>query len=328
MHDARIPVSFLMRWRGRMLPLRIPLYLTDGALLKRCQQIFGLVAFGVIASLIYRHREVALGLARSAEVLPIVYAGLVLAGLHAIIAIAFHWLHKSVGIERRVTDAMASYFMRLPARYLPGGIWHTVSRYVDIHANRPIDKRIVGVLFLAETGVVAVSGLLIAGIAAWIFLPAGSIGSRIAPLLLGAAAVLALILVAAARRANVRPHALDFSAAFVALAANWAGLGAAFALYAGALQGSSLANCASTVLASTYDVAATLGYVVVVAPQGWGVTELSFGSLKTCAADLPTSVAALTGFRVVAILADVGAYAAWNVAMLVPAAWRRRRALP
>jgi hypothetical protein len=296
------------------------------AVIKRCQQVFGLVALAVIAFLLYRHREIALSLAKSATAIPIICAALVLVGLHIVIAVGFHRLHRSVGVNRRLGDAMTSYFVRLPARYLPGGIWHTASRYADIHANQPIDRLTVGTLFVAETGVVALTGLLVAGIAARTFLPELSFGSQLAILLIAAATILTIVLAAAARRAKVYPHPAEFAAAVVLLAANWVGLGVAFVLYTRGLGGSSLASCDASIVATTYDMAATLGYITLIAPQGWGVTELSFGALKTCAADMPTSVAALTGFRIVAIIADAGAYAVWVLAMLGTRAWRQRHA--
>jgi len=293
--------------------------------LRYCQRVFALVAVCAISFLLYRYRHTAAGLARTADISFIAAAVMVLVTLHAVVAIAFNCLHRALHVHRRLTEAMASYFARLPARYLPGGIWHTVSRYIDIHAQHGVDKRTFGILFFAETGVVAITGLLLGGTAGLLYIPASGAVAHVAQIMLVAALALTFVLLVAAMRARVRPILAQSAIAIVILAVNWIGLGIAFALYAHALRTSAFATCGVGVLAATYDMAASLGYVTIFAPQGWGVTELSFGTLQTCGAELPETVSMMAGFRIVVLIADVFAFALGLSVATASARFKRQR---
>jgi len=292
--------------------------------LKHVQRAFLLAAVCAITVLVYRYRFQAADLVRTADLSLIAMGAIVLVVLHALVAAAFNCLHRALDVRRRLADTMASYFARLPARYLPGGVWHTVTRYIDIHAQQKVDKRTFGVLFLAETGTVAVSGLLIGSALGQFFITGSDLVTRVTQIMLAAGVVLAVVLWFAAARAGVRPRVTAFVVAVLAFGLNWIGLGIAFALYAHALHGGAFAMCGSAILASTYDIAASLGYVTIFAPQGWGITELSFGTLQTCGAKLPETVTALAGFRIVILIADVLAFSLGLALATVSARMRRR----
>ena len=70
--------------------------------------------------------------------------------VHLFVALGFHETQKALGLERRCILAISSYFWRLPARYLPGGIWQTLGRFHDIHAHLDVSKAFYVRLFVLE----------------------------------------------------------------------------------------------------------------------------------------------------------------------------------
>jgi hypothetical protein len=91
------------------------------------------------------------------------------------------------------------------------------------------------------------------------------------------------------------------------IALAWILAGTTFALVAGALAG----TCAPASLATSYVASASLGYVAVFAPQGWGISELALHLLLPCALDLALVLLSFLVFRVIGIGSDLLAVALW-----------------
>jgi hypothetical protein len=279
--------------------------------LRAFQRLFATLAIVAIAVLIVRHRDEVAALLHGVRVALVVAAGLIFALLHPLIAAAFHQIHLALGVRRAFPDALDSYLVRLPARYVPGGIWHSLSRYLDMRQASAASRGDLVRVFVAENGVVGVCGLALAGVALLLVhgLPdAQRVWGLVA---LGAALALAVALVVAKRFARVTIDARRIALAFALIAANWLSVSAAFALYAHALGDDALASCSLASVATSYLTAAAVGFVAVFAPQGWGVAEAVFATVQPCAAPVVVAVAALTGFRLVGLLADCALFVAW-----------------
>ena len=62
-----------------------------------------------------------------------IFAIFVWAPLHALAPILALALFKPAGVDISYRAAFLIHANRIPARYLPGGIWHTVGRVMDYH---------------------------------------------------------------------------------------------------------------------------------------------------------------------------------------------------
>ncbi|MCK7575573.1 MAG: hypothetical protein MZV65_47755 [Chromatiales bacterium] len=71
---------------------------------------------------------------------------------------------------------MKTHINRLPARYLPGGIWQTVSRAIDFSASGITTPVIMRVIFME----IAISAALAGFIGALLYLASESVASHMA----------------------------------------------------------------------------------------------------------------------------------------------------
>ena len=137
-------------------------------LLALAQRVFLVVALAVIAGFLIVHRE---ELAQALT--PIVLArcaacAIVLALIHPLIAVAFFLLQRHLGISVDFARSLGIYMRRIPARYLPGGIWHSAARYADLKLDAGVGGASLRRLFLAEVGLVATTGLIASGAGIWV----------------------------------------------------------------------------------------------------------------------------------------------------------------
>ncbi|MBN8726465.1 MAG: hypothetical protein J0H15_02010 [Xanthomonadales bacterium] len=280
-----------------------------GMLLRWGHRGFAAIAIAVITVYLLRNRVTVTDLAAAAQV-PLIAASIaVMALVHFLVVTGFHYAHRGLALKRPYRESLASYFVRLPARYVPGGIWHTAARYIDIRAQHVLPKRIFAQIFLVESCLVAASGLMVAGVASRIWFSHGDWVHEVGAMALMASIVLVFTMVIFARAFRIQLQSRNLLLSGASFSLHWIVVGIGFAVYARAFPGSELGTCSFGVLASAYQLAASLGYVAIFSPQGWGVTELVFGSLSTCNAPLVTSVAAITGFRLIGLVADLLAYA-------------------
>ena len=278
--------------------------------LRGTQVVFTFVAAVVVAIFLSLHLGELRTLFQSVEPGRIAAAGSVFAVVHILIASAFHQLQISLGVRKTYFESIDSYLRRLPARYIPGGVWHSASRYVDIHAENSVAGRDITRIFVVENGVVGATGLILAATAAWAVL--GSSPAYLAPIMMTVGIALCATLFAA--KSLTRTTVLwPMAAAGTALMSlEWIVASVAFAIFASGLGPTS--NCALPVLGSSYLIAAVTGFMALFAPQGWGITEAVFSFLQPCGSSALVGVTAIAGFRLLAFIADVLLFSVWLVA--------------
>jgi hypothetical protein len=195
---------------------------------------------------------------------------------------------------------------RLPARYLPGGVWQTVSRMVDLHALG-VTKAQLSVLVAMENLAPLATALVLGGFAAWFAagseLPASAI--VIVGMLIGASLPLGL-------RRFLRQAPLPLRHYLLALASMvvfWAVATASFISYWSAFPTMPL-MAGIPELAASYLLAWSAGFVAFFAPQGIGVFEAVAGLLLDGAVPLAGVAVMVAGFRAATLAGDGLAYAA------------------
>lgn len=281
-------------------------------LLALTQRVFLVCALTAIGVYLFRNAGTLRPLLSMGVLLHMAGGALVLAALHPLIGVAFFQLQRFAGIRIELETSLGVYMRRIPARYLPGGIWHSVARYADMKFDAGIDGRILRRLFMMEMALVAVSGLLACGLGLAVFSPRHPVFA-FAALQSGIGLAAASIAVVLAWRGGWKRLGLA-SALFLLI---WPATAGAFALIAQPMLGA----CAAPTVMATYLVAAVQGYLAIFAPQGWGVAEASYALLEPCHAGIPAVVAGFLLFRISAIAGDIVGYAGWAIVM------RRKRAL-
>lgn len=237
-------------------------------------------------------------------------AALIMCTLHPLIAISFYLLHKSMGMQRKLGRAFQSYFGRLIARFLPGGVWHSVMRYADLALEQSQSPKIVTV-FLFESALLASTGFLATGLA-------GLARSALAApffILEFTIGVISIIIFAFVWRWRFKKHGpVPFALAIFLMTAVWTGAAFAFAALTTTGAHAMLTGCSPLPIAAAYLGASSLGYVVVFAPQGWGVTEFVFALLRPCDIAPASAVTAVLSFRILSLACDGASFLSYQLA--------------
>jgi glycosyltransferase 2 family protein len=228
----------------------------------------------------------------------------------------FTWsVLRSMGATLTYRTAWLIHCRRLPARYLPGGVWHTVARYADLKAQQLSDRQLFTWVALENAlaaGVtLTVGGLVVHALApgsAWA--DAGAAAAAIA----GISLVALPFVLARMRRPELsalRPWAYLRHLAIVA--AFWCAAGGAFLAYFDALAGTPTTLGRAGVFGS-YLFAWGIGFVSFFAPQGLGVFEAVAGDLLKADLGWLSAAALVAGFRLVVLGADL---LAWGASLVI-----------
>lgn len=275
---------------------------------------FGLLAVGFLASFAWRSRATLAQVAATADPLLLGAAVALWALLHAVAPLFSVLMLRGFGRRLGYREAFAIHAGRLPAKYLPGGIWHSVARAGDYH-RAGLESRLVVAYLLIENvtsacGTLALGGVTVAALPA-VPVPTRALALAIAVSALAALALLPPLLGRFALPAGERLAWRGYGKGLVCLAGYLVLLGAAFSVF---LKGLSAAPAALSPIATggIYLFAWGVGFVALFAPQGIGVSELVAGHLLGGAMGLAAWMALLAGFRGVALLGDL---AAWLVSL-------------
>lgn len=246
-----------------------------------------------------------------------VVAAVMLAALHPLIALGFYQLQRFNGIAVDFPTSLGIYMRRIPARYVPGGVWHSVARLADMRWSGNVAASLLRRQFLTEMGVVACSGLLVCALGIWFFPETGVIRAvAVAQAATGSAVSLGIAVWLFGRAGSWR-----LGLALLLYFAIWLLAAVAFSVLSAGFDAHGH-GCDLSVTAGTYLVSAVQGYLAIFAPQGWGVTEASFSMLDPCARPLQQVLASFLMYRLSAIGGDVLGYAVWILAANLPVSSR------
>ncbi len=274
--------------------------------------VFGPLALAFMAFAVWNGRDVAGELITQVNPWLLAFLATAWAGLNTLTPLATAMVLRGLGADIGYRTALRIHLQRLPARYLPGGIWHTVSRVVDLRRLGVSNAQLSSLVLVENVLPLATAVLLGAGLAAL------STGHRIpVPALLAAGLLLLAALPWLQRRAPFRgDQPLAPSALAIAIAVFlifWLLAASLFAAYWWALQipGSGVGWLLP---ATIYLVAWSAGFVAVVAPQGIGVFEAAAGWMLKGDAPFTTMALLVAGYRLVTLAGDLMAYAGLRLA--------------
>lgn len=208
--------------------------------------------------------------------------------------------------------------MRLPAKYLPGGIWQSVARFaayqrMEIKSSDSMTILVAEHVFALGTSVALGASLLL-----W---ETRSLNAcRIAAGLL-ALSIIGLLFSSAWLQRNqnrARGASRWILKLLLSTCLFWILAAASFCVYWIAVFGNEAADL--RLVASCYLLSWAAGFVVIFSPQGLGVFEWTAAHLMSSTQPLSVVVTAVAGFRMVAIIGDM---ATW----LIGVALSRNRSL-
>jgi glycosyltransferase 2 family protein len=220
-------------------------------------------------------------------------------------------LGRTQAIDYRA--AFAVHALRLPAKYLPGGIWHMVGRLVDFsargHGRTSLIEFVLMENLVAAGFAICVGSTLLAITDATAWAPALTALALLAAVGLTCVPWAVKVFARADRILGTRRY-LEL---LVVAAAFWATAGTAFVVFVGAF-GPGLLPPAPAAIYGTYLFSWGAGFIAFFAPQGVGVFEFVAGTLLEGRLALAHAVALLASFRLVVLAGDA---LAWVIALSV-----------
>lgn len=199
---------------------------------------------------------------------------------------------------------LKSYIKNIPARYVPGGIWHTATRAIDFH-QQGVPNKAITVVFLLENIFALGVAFFLGGLGifllqkvdfAWITLAfIASLGS----LFLFLVSPLALQLIF-----NVRLKLSFYFFSFLTFLVIWFLFSSSFLVYFLSFSVLNTDTSAWDVIFG-YLFSWGIGYLAFFAPQGIGVFEVTLANLLDSALPISSLIVIIAGFRIIIFLADI-----------------------
>jgi hypothetical protein len=279
----------------------------SGKILQLARLLFTPIALTIIAWFIWINRDQLLTLVASSNAFWLIAALVLWASSHLVSPLIGVLLFQACGIHIAYDSCLRIHCSRLPAKYLPGGIWHSVGRANDYlllgHAQGK-----VAMFFLLEN-------VLLVGVT---FAMSAPLVSRLLPVqelqaIVIAGAVLAILgviltplLLQLVSRRRLTIKLQGYLSAIPALLLYWCIVGLSFASYLRAFSELSLQGTVLETVA-VYVFSWCMGYLAIFAPQGVGVLEFVSGYLLDGPKGLQL-VGLVAGFRLVILLADISTW--------------------
>lgn len=221
-------------------------------------------------------------------------------------------LTRAFGIPLGYRKLAMIAILRIPAKYLPGGIWQSVARFAAYREHAVKGRDSFAILLIEH--VVALGTSIVLGSLLLLLAHSAAVNRSLAAGLVSIGLILLAMPLAWMLHDRSR-HRQSFTAMLAVMAAGmlfWSLAGTAFLAYWAALLGLHLLEI--PVVLSGYLLSWAAGFAAVFAPQGVGVFEWTAARLLPAALPPSVAVAAIAGFRIITICGDL---LAWGLGLAI-----------
>lgn len=228
---------------------------------------------------------------------------------HLLSPLFYVQVFRSCGFNLGYRSALIIHARYLPARYIPGGIWHTVGRVAEFRSLGIETKSVAVFVFLENMLAAAVTlfvGAMILCVQKGWMLWGG--GMLLISVLAGGAFFIGFVVVNTRRLMGTKVLPVSRYLLLVGIVALfWCFATTAFVLYVNAVFiGFGVPSIIET--AGVYLFSWGVGYVSLFAPQGVGVFEVVVSMLFDSGAPMSALIVVVAGFRLVVLMADMAVY--------------------
>ena len=223
-------------------------------------------------------------------------------------------MFRACGLQVSWSQAFAIHAARLPARYVPGGVWHTVGRVMDYKDLGAKPRHLTSFVVL-ENGLAVTVALAIGGAAVFATRGSDTMGLIALASSISGVVTIPVLWFAINRRILQGSERLSFAAFAAAvglMVAIWSMATLAFLVYLDAFP-SSVGDHSHLELGGIYLFSWGVGFLAVFAPQGIGVFELVSSKLMQSPLGFIGFAALIGGFRLVVLIADLSVWAGYHL---------------
>lgn len=273
--------------------------------------VFALVALGFLALAAWDSRLVLADLTAEAVPSRIILALGFGLGIHLFAPLCSIAAIRFAGGTLSYPYTLNTHLRNLPGRYLPGGIWHTVGRAQTFLADG-MNRRHLTALIILESAMPVGTGLTISTIALMLSRGLSQFQTSLigAGLMGGIAILIAVpfIVSKVTRRSLAELAYRQYVILLLVYVGAWSLLAGMFTSYLFAFP-KILPDSSFIVSAAIYIFSWAIGFIVVFAPQGIGVFELTAAYLLHDGFNLSAIVALVAGYRIIPLLCDIAGWA-------------------
>lgn len=227
--------------------------------------------------------------------------------LHLISPAFTRSLLMSFSLQLKYRDAFTIHNNRLPAKYIPGGIWHSVARSGDYY-NHGISARHVAAYLLIESIIIASVTLALGG---FIVANIDTTNSFFTTLLLVCSVVLIIVNIFLPKLISIKllPHnksisIFEYLTSILIIFIYWIIAGISFICYLLSFPNLKI-NVSMFEVAGIYLFSWGVGFITLFAPQGLGVSEIVTSQLLGTDLDSSSVIIVIAGFRIIVLIADM-----------------------
>lgn len=213
---------------------------------------------------------------------------------------------SQIGTSISYRDAYLIHTSYLPAKYIPGGIWHTVARSQS-YCELKITKQNVITYLIQENLIIAAVTLLIGGIIVGAYSNNMMISNL--AIILACISVISLIIWPFLKNKFLEAscptfYLLRYVLSIFLIAIYWITASVSFVIFLNIFPNID-SLCHAIYTAGTYIFSWGIGFIALFAPQGFGISE-SVAAGLLCTSVAPTAlIVLLSSFRIILLLADL-----------------------
>jgi hypothetical protein len=212
------------------------------------------------------------------------------------------YIFLTVGSETKYLDILKIHTLRLPAKYIPGGIWHAIAKMHGYH-ELGISKKTLGLNFIYENLLAIQSALTCGGIL--VYLTTNDNFWKITALSLASVSLIVTpILIMFSKRLSNKFSLRNYIYSLFLYIPFWLVTGFSFALFFQSLFVEQI-NISIIELSGTYIFSWAIGYLAIFSPQGIGITEIIANELINPSISSLLFITYLFTFRIVILISDI-----------------------
>lgn len=233
---------------------------------------------------------------------------------HILSPLLVFFILKACGSNVPYLKLLGLHVCNIPARYIPGGIWHTVARVGGLN-QMGVPARTVSTFIFIENLVapgvtLSIGGGLVAisqNASTWALTAYLVATVSLVSLMLGPLVVNSVIL----KRANRMPFKGYLVVIFLSIIF-WSFGATSFLFFISSMQNTFSTSSWVNIIGS-YLFSWGIGFVAFFAPQGVGVFEFVAANTMSSEIHFSSMIAFIAGFRLIVLLADVAVWLGWTM---------------
>jgi hypothetical protein len=278
--------------------------------------LFTPVAFSFLGYFAWQSRETLITLLVDAKLNWLVFSTILWILLHFISPLFTSIVFKSYAISLAYKDIFFIHTNRLPTKYLPGGIWHTVARANDYY-KKGISIHHLSSYLLFENVIVSAVTLTLGGSIVLRLLKSNTIWFYGVSLVITISIFIIILLPWIIKRFFLNPQQSfmisTYTYSILCLFFYWIVAAIAFVSFLHSFSGIELL-VSDIEAGGIYIFSWGIGFITIFAPQGIGVSEFISGKLLTSDISAKTFIPLLFSFRFVVLIGDL---LAWLISLLL-----------